>query len=414
MLIELFGRRNNFMKIIFTFISYPDEKHSNLYSDIVRKFSEEGHEVSVVTVKETGETSCLSENGISILRVKTGPLFNVNFIVKGITTLSLPFLFKRQIKKHFKDKTFDLCVYPTPPITFAGLVKWIKKKYNCNTYLILRDIFPQNAVDVGIMKKNIIFKYFRIKERALYKLSDAIGCMSQGNIDYVMKHNQIEEEKFHLLPNWKKIDYNIDQYSIDSDLLKVIENKFVIIFGGVIGIAQGLDFIIDVAEKLIPYKEILFLFLGEGNKKQSLIDLIKKRELNNILFYKKIPTNEYKSLVLRSNVGLISLNKNFSIPNIPSKTLEYFEAKLPIIAVTDVNTDYDKIIEESQGGLWSENGDIDACVENILYFYNNSHEAKTMGINGFEYLKKNLTVDVAYETMLKKSLKNYKENKLEM
>ena len=93
-----------------------------------------------------------------------------------------------------------MILYSTPPITFCGVVEYFQKRDNAKTYLMLKDIFPQNAVDLGMMKttgaKGLIYKYFRKQEKKLYAISDRIGCMSQANVEYVLKDNpEVSKEK---------------------------------------------------------------------------------------------------------------------------------------------------------------------------------------------------------------------------
>ena len=165
-------------------ISFPDiRKDSNLYTDLAQEFANNGHEVYVVTMTEkklNEKTKFEDELGLKVLRVKSGNLFGVNFIQKGITTLRIPHLYIKAIKEYFSGIKFDLILYPTPPITLAPVVSFIKKRFDCKSYLILRDIFPQNAKDLGMIHNNFIFRYFRKQEQNLYEMSDYIGCMSQG------------------------------------------------------------------------------------------------------------------------------------------------------------------------------------------------------------------------------------------
>jgi len=235
-----------------------------MYADLVEEFHNNGHEVFVVTLEESGDLSKSSisqERGLPVLRVVCGKMFNVNYVRKALTMMSIPRKYISAIKKHFGDKKFDLVIYPTPPITLAPVVKYIKKRDNARTYLILRDIFPQNAKDLGMIKSELVFKYFRKKEQQLYDISDRIGCMSQGNIDYVLKHNKVPKEKLEILYNWKKPS-NLPP--IDKEEVKKsygLEGKFVAFFGGNIGYAQELEFLIELAECYKTRDDIIFLIV---------------------------------------------------------------------------------------------------------------------------------------------------------
>ena len=189
-------------KILFLALAYPKiPNSSNLYTDLMEEFRNQGHEVFVVApaVNEK-ETGLIIEEGIHVIRVKTFPLLNVNPIQKGMANVLLPYQYKKAIKKYFKSDSLDLIIMPTPPISLVAVANWLKKKYKSKLYLILRDIFPQNAVDLGMIKKEgLLYNFFRKKEQFLYKVADKIGCMSPGNIDYVIKHNSdVNPNKLHL------------------------------------------------------------------------------------------------------------------------------------------------------------------------------------------------------------------------
>ena len=151
------------MRILFLMISYPAvEKNSSMYTDLATFFSRNGFDTYVVVGNGPGETSLKFENGVNVLRVKTMELFNTSMIRKGIANILLPHQISKAIKKYIGHIKFDTIILSTPPITYLKTVKWLKRNYNNKIYLILRDIFPQNAKDLGIIKSNIIFKYIQL------------------------------------------------------------------------------------------------------------------------------------------------------------------------------------------------------------------------------------------------------------
>ena len=130
-----------------------------IYTDLMRKFRDEGHQVTIVTPRERriGEpTSLKQKDGVKILGVRTLNLQKTNAIEKGIGQVMVERLFKKAIKKHLGIFKADLILYSTPPITFPKVIQYLKK-YNpqAKTYLLLKDIFPQNAVDLGMMSDHI-------------------------------------------------------------------------------------------------------------------------------------------------------------------------------------------------------------------------------------------------------------------
>ena len=397
------------MNILFLMIISPQlEANPNLYTELMEEFRDQGHEVYVAAIEEkkNGKQTRISmEKGIRILHIKTGNLFNVNPIEKGLTTLSLGNLFKNGLKEYYSEVKFDLVLMPTPPITFAPAMDYIKKRDGAKAYLILRDIFPQNAKDLNLMKNELLFQFFRSKEKAMYKVADFIGCMSQGNIDYVLKHNpEVDRSKLELMPNWSKVsteEHKVDFGGIDYKAKYGLAGKFVCVFGGNIGWPQELEFLLELAKAVKERNEIAFLIVGKGITKPKIEKLIQTEHLTNVHLRDYLPKEDYDGLVSQCDVGLINLDRRFTIPNIPSKTTGYFKAGIPILASIDANTDYGKILEEAKAGLWSVTGDLEAYKKNLMYFVEHPEKTKQMGQNGKNYLKEYLSVTTAYNTVMR-------------
>lgn len=393
-------------KILFLALTYPKiPKSSNLYTDLMEELRNQGHEVFVVApaINES-EIGLIQEEGINVIRVKTLPLLNVNPIQKGIANVLLPFQYKRAIKKYLKNTQIDFILMPTPPISLVDVANWLKQKYQSKLYLILRDIFPQNAVDLKMIKKGgLIYNFFKKKEHLLYQVADEIGCMSQGNIDYVIQHNpNVKIEKLHLLPNWQK---EIPQFSGDRNALRKKYNfndNFVIIFGGNIGLPQKLENILAVAEMYQPEDKVLFFIVGQGTEKAKIERLIQEKNLQNVIIKDSLPRNDYQNIISVADCGLISLHENFTIPNIPSKSLSYFNAKIPILAAIDENTDYGTHIQdEVKAGLWAPSNQPKEIKEKIDLLKANPQLCKDMGENGFQYFINNVTPFHAYSIIKK-------------
>jgi len=390
------------MKILFLTLTYPDiNTSSNLYSDLAHEFAEHNHDIYVVTPQHLyKKTNINNEGKVNVLRVKAFQLFNVNPIKKGLANIILPFQFKKAIKKYFNKSNFDLLISPTPPITLTKVIKWIKKKDNAKSYLILRDIFPQNAKDLGLIRNPLLFWYFRQQEKKLYKLSDYIGCMSDANIKYIVKNNlEVNKRKLHVLPNWIKV-IAYKKPTINYKIKYGLNDKYIAVFGGNLGIPQYIDLILDLSKLYLDIPEIVFLIIGDGTEKNRIKSRIEVESLSNIILKDKIPRNDYIELIKQSDVGLVNLHPIFTIPNIPSRVLAYFQAKIPVLAAIDRNTDFNELIDNTKCGLWCYSDDLISFKNKFDMLFYNKKMRKMMGENGYNYLESNLDVKNIYNIII--------------
>lgn len=395
------------MNILFLTIVYPVNE-TNLYTDLMQEFIEGGHNVYVITSTERRykkSTSIGIERRVTVLRLKTLNLQKTNLLEKGLATLLLEYQYISAIKKYYGNISFDLVIYSTPPVTFARVINYCKEVYKANTYLLLKDIFPQNAVDLGLVRKDsLLYKYFRNKEKKLYRLSDFIGCMSPKNVEYLIKHNaNLACEKIEVCPN-SIIPKPLNP--INNDLKRSIRNKYgiptdrlLLLYGGNLGKPQGIDFILEVLTSNKDNINVFFLIVGSGTEYASLERSIKENDISNVKLIGMLPKNEYDALVQVSDIGLIFLDKRFTIPNFPSRLLSYMEYSLPVIAATDINTDIGAIIEQGKFGFWCESGDIDGF-NTILNKILNYKDINQMRINSRKYLEDNYSAKCSYQIIV--------------
>jgi len=383
-------------------------KHS-ISQDLLRQFTKDGHSVYVVcsTERRNNVDTYLSiEENCRVLRVKTGNNKKTSIVEKGLNTLVLPKLYIAAIKKYYGDIRFDLVLYPTPPITHVRTVKYIKRRDGAKSYLMLKDIFPQNAVDIGMMSthglKGILYRQFRRIEKELYKVSDRIGCMSQANVDYLLKHNpEIDREKVEIFPNGIEIvDVSINALQREEIRKKydIPLNRKVFVYGGNLGKPQGIDFVISCLPKLSGYSDAYFLIVGDGTEFNRLEKTIAGHNWNNIRLLKRMPKEDYDRMISACDVGLIFLDHRFTIPNFPSRLLAYLQAKLPVLAATDPNTDLGETIQNGGFGWWCESNDINGFCSLVETALKDDLQAKKD--NGYKYLLEHYQVKDTYKIII--------------
>lgn len=400
------------MNILFLSLGkYESIYEHGIYTDLLREFIKHGNDIFILSPVEDrggGEVRVIREKQSVILKVPTGRIQKTNIIEKGINTVLIETRYKKAIKKYFQEIKFDLILYPTPPITLVGAVKYVKRRDGAKSYLLLKDIFPQNAVDIGLMTKTglkgFLYKYFRRKEKKLYAISDYIGCMSKANVDYVIKHNpEINPTKVEICPNSVEVrDLRLGGPE-RMEMRKKYDipiNKKIFIYGGNLGKPQGIPFIIKCLESCRNKEEAYFLIIGDGTEYGKLEAFFTKEKPENMKLMKRLPKEDYDRMVAACDVGMIFLDYRFTIPNFPSRLLSYMQAGLPVLACTDINTDIGKLITNSQFGWWCASNDLTAFCKNIEEAC--KCDLWKLGNVGYENLVDLYNVGITYRIIMEK------------
>jgi len=430
------------MKIIFlTLVDIRDVEAHGIYTDLMRKFRDEGHDVVIVSPRErrTGEAMRLfDDHGVRILAVKTLNIQKTNIVEKGIGTLLLERQFCKAIQKHLGQEQFDLILYSTPPITFSGVIKWLKKHSpKAVSYLMLKDIFPQNAVDMGMFsEKSLFYKYFRNQEVELYKLSDYIGCMSPANVQFLLRHNpyidpatvglapnsidlpeadEVRSERWHQqadavssgsdtsesspAPSASASEPN-SQFSILNSQLRqkyaLPLGKPIFVYGGNLGRPQGIGFMLECMERVKDRGDCHFLIVGSGTEYPKIQEWMEREKPSNITLFARLPKDDYERLVAACDAGLIFLDHRFTIPNFPSRLLSYLACSLPVVVASDPNCDMGPIAEEAGFGRFCESNDSAAFARIIDDLTSHPEKMKEMGRKGLAFLKANYLTENTY------------------
>lgn len=399
------------MNILFlTLLDFSTIEESGIYTDLLREFVKDHHNVYIIspTEKRKQKTTRLIDKGnYKILKLQIGNIQKTNMIEKGISTLALESYFLRGIKNYFSDVKFDLVIYSTPPITLQKAVEYVKMRDNAKAYLLLKDIFPQNAVDLGMIKKTgilgFLYSYFRYKEKRLYKISDYIGCMSQANVDFLLKYNpEIPPNIVEICPNSIEPMNN----KIDEKLKVEIKKKYsiplgktIFIYGGNIGKPQGIDFLIECLVANKANDKVYFVIVGSGTEYNKLKTFFEIEKPSNAILFSHLPKEEYEVLANSCDVGLIFLDNRFTIPNFPSRLLSYMQASMPVLAATDVNTDIGEIVEQGEFGFWCESSNVEQFNKKVHQLCDNELRIQ-MGLNARRYLEGNYTAKHSYEIIM--------------
>lgn len=401
------------MNILFLTMSsgLRNVEASGIYTDLVRKFRNNGHDVYIIAPNERRsgrKTELIDENGVHFLGVRTLNLTKTNVIEKGIGQVLMEYQFTSALKRYWGHVCFDIIMYSTPPITFTKVIQYTKRKSpNALTYLLLKDIFPQNAVDIGMLSKSgikgILYRSFRRKEKMLYKISDHIGCMSPANVKYVIEHNpEVAPTKVEVAPNSYDIPIqgqNIVDHIAIRRKYNLPTDKPIFIYGGNMGKPQGIPFLIECLKAVANRKDCHFVVVGDGTEYPKIERWVNNERPHAVSLYRALPKSDYDALAASCDVGMIFLDYRFTIPNYPSRLLPYIMERKPIIAATDPNCDTGTLAEEYGYGYWCPSNSVEKFVEVVDKML--SSDIKQMGDNGFNYFMNNYTTEHTYNAIIK-------------
>jgi glycosyltransferase involved in cell wall biosynthesis len=380
---------------------FPSSKSSaKLVHDLGAEFRDHGCEVIILApselISEPIEVS--TEFGMQIARVKSGKIKGATNFYRALNEIRLSDTLWKRGEQFLRSHPCDLIVFYSPTIFFGALVQRLKALWKCPSYLILRDIFPQWAVDTGVLRKGVIYRYFRRKELEQYAAADVIGVQSAANLEYFRKEHPSKSYKLEVLLNWTAMNQQIVSKPKFRDQLG-LQGKIVFFYGGNIGVAQDMDNIVRLAERLKSDRRIHFLLVGDGSEVDRLSRLIRESALDNIRILPSVSQEEYWAMLSEFDVGLMSLDRRLLTQNIPGKLLGYMYHSMPILASLNPENDLQQLLEEGGAGFCSLNGEDEKFLANALKLCD-PELRKHIGRNARKLLERDFSVTSTVDKIL--------------
>jgi glycosyltransferase involved in cell wall biosynthesis len=320
--------------------------------DLSREFLNQGHEITVILPSAEIEHSWLLEDieNIRVLRLRAPKTKDVNHIRRTFSEFLMPFFMRRNLyKSPISKERWDGVIWYSPSIFHGPLAHAIKLASNCKSYLIIRDIFPQWTVDIGLMSsQGLIYQFFNTVARYQYSVADIIGVQSPGNLDYFKDWSVRGNRRLEVLQNWL-FDSPAIECSICLSNTKLAGRK-IFVYAGNMGVAQGVGVFLDLAELLQVRLDIGFLFVGRGSDAEKIAEDARLRRINNVLFYDEIHPDDISGLYAQCTAGLVALDPRHRSHNIPGKFLTYLQAGLPVLARINACNDLVELIQGNNIG----------------------------------------------------------------
>lgn len=369
--------------------------------DLSREFVRQGHSLTVMLPAADLEESWTLEkmDGVQILRLKAPKTKDINYVRRTVAELLMPFAMRKNLSKSpLSAVKWDGVVWYAPSIFHGPLAKTLKSANNARGYLIIRDIFPDWAADMGLMGRGVPFWFFKSVANYQYSVADVIGVQTTGNAVYFDQWSTGSGRRLEVLQNWLA-DAPVGYCSIDVSLTPLAGRK-IFVYAGNMGVAQGMSVLIDLAERLESRDDIGFLFVGRGSNAQYLASEVRRRELGNVLFLDEIEPDEIPGLYAQCDVGIVALHHDHKTHNIPGKFLTYMQSGLPVLATINPGNDLAAIISNENVGLVSTDGSVETLQRLTEELADDSRSRQNISARCRALYKRQFSPEIAVEQII--------------
>jgi glycosyltransferase involved in cell wall biosynthesis len=325
--------------------------------DLAQQLAALGHRPVMIVPSPMSNQPWMIErlDGIEVLRVAAPPTRSSSFVRRALAEMWLPFAMLRNVRKSpFRSAKWDLLVWYSPPIFFGPLIWALRRASGARTYLILRDIFPEWAVDLGLVRRGPVYVVFKAIAALQYAVAEVIGVQTPSNLAYLSRWARSPRRRIEVLHNWLAVTPDVGcSIAVENTALA---GRKIFVYIGNMGVAQGMDIFVELIENLRCREDIGFLFVGRGSEFAKLVAEKASRELSNALFFDEIDSLEIPGLLAQCHVGLVALHPDHKTHNIPGKFVSYVQYGLPVLARVNGGTDLEKlIVDQGVGKVYSGN-----------------------------------------------------------
>ena len=378
---------------------YPPETGApqNRLSGLARELKQMGHEVVVLTAMPNypamqihadyiGKNYVCDEfENIPVHRAWIYVSKNRSVISRLMNYFSFTFssmYYASKIKGNF-----DYLMVESPPLFLGISAWWISKRKKAKMVFNVSDLWPESAEKLGVITNKLFLKLATILEEWLYKKSFMVTGQTQGIVQNIK--SRFPDKKVHWLPNG--VDESIFSFKKQDNVrqqLQLAQDDFLIMYAGIIGLAQGLDVILDAAILLPAESKIVYLLLGDGPEKSRLMQRVNDENITRVKFLELVSREVVPSYVDAVDVAVIPLKKmDLFLGAIPSKIFENLALAKPLLLSVDGEARR-LFIDEGSAGLFIEPENSQMLAEKSLYLEANPDVVKTMGANGQSYVQK--------------------------
>jgi glycosyltransferase involved in cell wall biosynthesis len=342
------------MKLVLVADTFPPLRTSGAVQlrDLARELVRQGNSLTVMLPESELKSHWQIEefDGAEILHLKAPRTKDIGYVQRTIGEWLMPYAMHRNLlRSPLRERRWDGVVWYSPSIFHAPLVNALKRRNGCVAYLIIRDIFPEWAVDLGLMRRGLTYRFFKRIARQQYDAADIIGVQTPGNLAYFEHWSKANGGRsLEVLANWLGRPASL-RCRIRIDETNLARRK-ILVYAGNMGIAQGMDILIDLAARMQSRRDIGFVFVGRGSDSKRLSERARSQTPDNTLFFDEIDPDEIPDLYAQCDVGIVALDPRHNSHNIPGKFLTYMQNGLPVLANLNPSNDLAELIRREEVG----------------------------------------------------------------
>ena len=377
-------------KIAIVADAYPPQTTSaaNQIRDLGIELKKNDMDVTVI-LPDHRLSDCYSREldcGINVLRLKAKQTKDLGYFRRTLNEILMPFMMMRNFSfSKSPDVNFDGIIWYSPSIFHGFFVKYLKMRNYCKSYLVVRDIFPEWALDLGLMRRGLAFYFFKCVAEYQYRVADTIGIQTAGNFKYFQKHKKTE-----VLQNWLG-PLNSSTFSIDLSGSK-LRNRKIFIYAGNMGIAQNMDLLVQLAATFNENDNLGFLFIGRGSEFDRLKHHAQKHCADNTLFIDEMEAERLPHLFSQCHYGMLCLSPLHNSHNIPGKFISYLRSGLPCLAVINRGNDLGNFITQNKVGVYCDTDDLKHLVDKLNYLLSEKVDYNQLRQNSFDAFELHFSV----------------------
>lgn len=341
------------MKMVVVSDVYPPLRSSGAVQlrDLSAEFVRQGHAVTMMVASPGLPTPWVLEDvfGVQVLRLRAPSTRDMGYVRRAIGELLIPWVMQWNLRKSpLRDAVWDSIIWYSPTIFLGPMVRALKKCSKCPAYLIIRDIFPEWAWEMRLIRSQWVYRFFKWVANYQYAQADVIAIQTLGNEVYFSNwKDKYPNARIEVLHNWLSDAPSVG-CSIQVSQTKLTGRK-ICVYAGNMGVAQNTVVFCRLAARFQNRADLGFLFVGRGSESAKLAK--QYAELSNVLFCDEIDSGEIPGLYEQCQVGLVALDSLHKSHNIPGKFLSYMQAGLPVLACVNEGNDLIELINAHEVGV---------------------------------------------------------------